>query len=466
MLGMRRLFGALVGVAVLVGVVPPAEAQEAQEGPLAPVVEGDIGQIHDPTMVQEGGYWYVFSTNGGLVITRSTDRVHWERIGSVFPDGTPDWVRDHLPALDPNLAWAPDISFVDGRWRLYWSVAEFGTRRAVTGLVTNATLDPDSPDYEWVDEGLVLATDDTSRTAAIDTNAVTDEHGDRWLAWGSFWDGVFIRRLDPATGKFLPGAPEYNLASREPWWQGIEAPYLVYRDGWWWLFASFNFCCRGVQSNYSTHVGRSRSLTGPYVDAADQPMLHGDGTTLVGTYGDVVGPGHGSVVPVGDDLVYVHHYYNRSKDGEATLSIRQLVWGPDGWPVAVDPGFVQGTPADVVGRWHLTNYPQECPMRSVDEATLTLRPDGSVAPSGRWRVDGDLLRIEDVAVGDQTRDWWLLVDQANQMGFGRDTRTAAVRAEHQAEGPDAVTTEPCEPAPPTPPPRPATPIVTPPPYTG
>lgn len=451
---MRRGVVALVVVLGLVGVTPVAQAEPV------PPVEGDVGGVHDPTMVRDGDHWYVLSTNVGMGIRRSGDLVHWEKVGEVFPDGTPAWVQDHLPGIDATLAWAPDLSLVDGRWHLYWSVAEFGTRRAVTGLMTNTTLDPGRPDYEWVDEGLVLATDDTSPTAAIDANAVTDENGDRWLLWGSFWDGLFVHRIDAATGKFLPGAPAHNIASRPEWWQGIEGGFLVHRDGWWYLFASFGFCCIGVRSTYSTHVGRSRNLTGPYVDAAGKPMLQGDGTTLVGTYGDTVGPGHGAVVPVGDDLVYVHHYYDKANGGLPTLSIRELVWGPDGWPIAVDPGFVAGPPTDVTGRWRLTNYPQECPMRSVDDATLTLHPDGTVSPAGTWRVDGDLVRIEG------ERAWWLVVDEANRSGFGRDDRTAAVRAERQDDGPDAVTTTPCEPPPPGRPPPPATPIVEPPPFTG
>lgn len=466
---MRRILVALVGVMAGVGTALPAGAQTpAPVAPVAPVVEGDITPVHDPTMVREGDSWYLFSTNDGMVIRRSDDLRHWERIGQVFPGGTPDWVQDLLPGVDPTLAWAPDVSFVDGRWHLYWSVAAFGTRDALTGLMTNATLDPASPDHAWVDEGLVLRTDDRSPTAAIDANAVTGENGDRWLAWGSFWDGIFIRRIDPATGKFLPGAPAHNIASRDPWPWGIEGSYLVRRDGWWYLFASFGYCCRGVGSTYSTHVGRSRSLTGPYVDAAGQPMLKGDGTTVVGTYGDIVGPGHGSVVPVGDDLVYAHHYYDRAHDGRPTLSIRQLLWDAGGWPVAVDPGFVPGTPdaVTVAGRWHLTNYPQECPMRSVDDARLTLHDDGSVSPSGRWEVDGDLLRITGVQIGDQTRVWSLFVDQANETGFGRDDRTAAVRADRVADGPDATSTQPCGPEAPLPPPPPATPIVRPPEVTG
>jgi arabinan endo-1,5-alpha-L-arabinosidase len=462
----------IVMLAVAPTVAPSVAPTVAPSVVPAPAT-GDVTGVHDPTMVREGAWWYVLSTNDGMGIRRSADLVHWQWVGRVFPDGTPAWVRDHLPNVAPDLAWAPDLSYVDGRWNLYWSVADFGTKRAVTGLMTNSTLDPSSPDYRWVDQGLVLATDDSSPTAAIDTNAVTDEHGDRWLEWGSFWDGLFVRRLDPTTGKFLPGAPATNIARRKEWWQGVEGGYLVRRDGWWWLFASYGFCCHGVDSTYSVHVGRSRSLTGPYVDAAGRPLLAGGGTTLLGTYDDVIGPGHGSVVPVGDQVVLVHHFYDRAHQGVPTLSIRQLVWGPDGWPVAVDPGFTQvaPSPGDVVGQWELRDYPQECVSRSPDRATLTLRADGTVAPSGRWRVDGDLLRIEDVAVGAEPRDWWLLA--GGDAGFGRDDRTAAVRARRVAGQRDETATTPCGPAPPqTPAPRPpsvpppATPIGGLPPFTG
>src|SRR5690606_24356733 len=125
------------------------------------------------------------------------------------------------------------------------------------------------------------------------------------------------------------------------------------------------FCCRGVDSFYSVHVGRSTSLTGPYRDAAGVDLLAGGGTTLTGSYDDVVGPGHGSVLADGADWLLVHHYYDRANQGAPTLSIRPLLWGPDGWPVAADPGFTTGPPttADATGEWALRGYAEEQPAR-------------------------------------------------------------------------------------------------------
>ncbi|HEY3140262.1 MAG TPA: arabinan endo-1,5-alpha-L-arabinosidase [Acidimicrobiales bacterium] len=444
-------------------------------------VSGDITPVHDPTMVRDGDTWYLFSTGDGMPIRRSGDLAHWEPVGLVFPDGLPDWVFDEVPGLNrgERNAWAPDISLVNGRWHLYWSIAVFGTRQAVTGLMTNATLDPTDPDYRWVDEGPVLTTVEGDPTAAIDSNAVTDAGtGRRWLVYGSFWDGIFIRQLDPVTGKLRPDAPAHNIARRQIWFQGIEGAYAVQHDGWWWLFASFGFCCQGVRSNYSIHVGRSRSITGPYVDAAGQSMLDNGGTTLTGSYGDVVGPGHGSVVQDGDRWLLVHHFYDRANNGVPTLSIRPVLWGPDGWPVAADPGFSPADapePGEVTGTWHLSGYPEECSARAPDDVTVTLQPDGRVLPAGSWQVVDDHLELSGVAFDGVQRNFWLLVDPATGTSFGRDDRTAAVRANRVDAG--AVpggTVGACGPPPTTPPgprpapgdPVPAPPVVAAPTFTG
>jgi len=393
---------------------------------------GDIGGVHDPTMVKDGDTWYVFSTGWGIPIRRSSDLSHWENVGSVFPDGLPKWAFDQVPGMraDEISGWAPDVSKVDGRWHLYWSIGVFGTSRAVIGHATNVTLDPADSRYEWVDGGAVVASGNGSPTMAIDPNAVTDGSGDRWLAWGSFGHGIMLRRVDPASGKFLPDTPTYNLARRDPFFLGIEGAHLVYRDGWWWLFASFGFCCRGVDSSYSIHVGRSRALVGPYLDEAGVPMTANGGTTVTGSYANVVGPGHGSVVANGDDLMLVTHYYNRNDGGRSTLLLRPLVWGPDGWPVSPDAGFDAGdiSDGDALGQWHLVGYPEEGPAPRPKDATVTLQDGGRVAPSGTWSIEDDVVHIRGVQTAGGVREWWLLVDPDTHLAFGRDNTSAAIRA--------------------------------------
>lgn len=392
---------------------------------------GDIRSVHDPAIVKDGDTWYIFSTGWGIPIRRSSDLSHWESIGSVFPDGLPSWVRGQVPDLPRGeiSGWAPDISRHDGMWHLYWSIGVFGTSKAVIGHAVSKSLDPGSSDYGWVDQGPIVASGPGSPTMAIDPEAVTDEDGRRWLAWGSFGQGIMLQPLDPATGKFAPGSRAVNLARRDPFFLGVEGADLVRHDDQWYLFVSFGFCCRGVDSNYSIHVGRSKEITGPYLDAAGTPMTANGGTTVTGSYANLIGPGHGSIIENGDDMLLAHHYYDRDDGGRSTLLLRPLIWGPDGWPLSPDAGFerTELDEGDAVGEWHLHDYPEEASGRRSGDVRLTLREGGTVAPMGRWRLAGETVVISDVVIQGQPRSWWLFLDPDTGLVFGRDSRTATIR---------------------------------------
>jgi len=466
----------IVAAALVWGFISIGGAPLAASMPAPPTLSGDLRPVHDPTMVHDGAHWYLFSTGVGMPIRRSSDMTNWTTVGQVFPGGLPSWVFTEIPSLDPGTvdAWAPDVSFANGQWNLYWSIAVFGSSRAVTGLMTNLTLDPADPAYEWVDQGLVVKSVAGDTKVAIDANAVTDDAGDRWLVWGSFWDGIFIRRLDNLTGKLAGGEPAINLARRDPWVLGVEGAYVMKRDGWWYLFVSFGFCCRGVSSTYSIHVGRSRDLTGPYLDRTGRPMLENGGTTVTGSYANVVGPGHGSVVQSDDDWLLVHHFYDRDASGTPTLSIRSLLWDADDWPLAVDPGFVASSDAAAIGAtatgvWRVTGYPEEWPRRRAVDVGLTLRADGSAVvtgtwpngapfPAGTWRVSGGVVEVEGIFVNGEQRTWWWWIDPAAGAAIGRDDRAAVVRGARTGPVPSTV--------PPPAAPPPAQPIAATPAFTG
>lgn len=405
---------------------------------LAPVtrsapLSGDLGHVHDPTIVRAGDAWYVMSTGAGLPIRRSTDLSNWDYVGEVFPMGLPSWVFEHVSGLDPFArdAWAPDITYANGRWYLYWSVGEFGTQDAVIGLMTNTTLNPADPNYHWVDEGLVLASDGNDATMAIDPAAVTAPDGSRWLAYGSFWDGVFIRRLD-GSGKFASGSSAHNIAKRSPSRpNGVEAASLVYRDGWWWLFVSVGTCCKGVSSNYSIVAGRSQSITGPFLDATGRDLRDNGGTSVTGSYGNMAGPGHGTVIDSGGQWLMAHHYYDRSNGGVPTLAIRPVHWTLDGWPIVASHGFAPTAPAGadaVWGTWQVSGFPEERSDRRFSSLSIELRADGTVSPSGTWALKGDRVVVSGLNTDSGPREVWWVLDFGATSGFGRDDRTSAIRA--------------------------------------
>jgi arabinan endo-1,5-alpha-L-arabinosidase len=282
-----------------------ASSRGAENSPATPQMlplSGDLA-VHDPAIIRENDTFYLFATGnrraGVLPIRCSKDLYHWTRCGSVF-DALPEWAIKEIPGA--RSAWAPDISHYGGRYHLYYSVSTFGKNNSAIGLATNSTLDPNSPDYKWVDEGLVVRShpgrDDWN---AIDPQLVNEDEQNVWLCWGSFWGGIMMRRIDPATGKLSTvDTTLYNLA-RRPRTGGqpgsIEAPFIVRHEGWWYLFASFDFCCRGVNSTYNIRVGRAREVTGPYVDRTGGRMTEGGGTLVIeATTPNWRGPGHEAVL--------------------------------------------------------------------------------------------------------------------------------------------------------------------------
>ncbi|MGC6399027.1 arabinan endo-1,5-alpha-L-arabinosidase [Sphingomonas sp. FW199] len=333
---------------VITGLSGPACGQQAPPpAPAVPGVTGDVSPVHDPVIIREGAWYYVYSTGIGsagqglISARRSRDLRHWERIAAPF-EALPDWAVAAIPGAR-NL-WAPDISRVGGRYRLYYSVSTFGSNRSAIGLATASTLDPSAPGYGWRDEGLVVRSTLDSDFNAIDPAFVVDATGRHWLSLGSFWTGLKLFRLDPVTGKpQSPDAKPIAIASR-PVPAGapsiIEAPYIFVRDGWYWLIASYDYCCKGVNSTYYTVIGRSRSVEGPYLGKDGSAMLSGGGTLLLRA--DLPekerfrGPGHAGHMRDADgrDLI-VYHAYDRENKGAPTLRIAHLEWGDDGWPIAV-----------------------------------------------------------------------------------------------------------------------------------
>lgn len=301
-------------------------------------VTGDI-TVHDPALVvgAEGEPWYVFSTgdikigNGAPQIRRSVDEgATWESIGTVWDKDTrPSWAYEKVP-LAGNF-WAPEVVEHEGTWYLYYSVSTFGSNSSAIGLATNSTLDPDDPAYAWVDQGEVWSSAPGDNYNAIDPGVITDAEGTGWMAFGSFWGGIQLLELEWPSGKPVAGAEPVVIADRGTPPNAIEAPYLVEREGWYYLFVSRDSCCSGVASTYNMAVGRSKDITGPYLGPDGMDMAADGGLSLLSTTGDLIGPGGQSV----SDGVLAFHYYDGANDGIPTLALRELAWDDEGWPVAL-----------------------------------------------------------------------------------------------------------------------------------
>jgi len=295
--------------------------------------EGFIQRVHDPVIAHENDTYYVFSTGSLIPFICSKDKITWEFCGRVF-ESNPAWTRE----VNPNLVdiWAPDISFFNDRWHLYYAVSSFGSQESAIGLATNVTLDPESPDYKWVDQGEVLRSHSGDPWNAIDPNLVLDENGEPWLVWGSFWDGIWMRKIDRATGQLDPNdSTDHHLANRSTGpgdTSAIEAPFIIFREGKWYLFVSFDRCCQGADSTYNVRVGRSDALNGPYMDRDGVPLTEGGGTLVLSAYGQWKGPGHNGMLLEEDAYWMVYHAYDSKQIGVPKLRIESLSWDAEGWP--------------------------------------------------------------------------------------------------------------------------------------
>lgn len=354
---LRRAAVAVLAILVLCSL---ALAQSSAPHPEVIAVSGDTEYVHDPSIIKDGDTWYLFGTangpvrDGELPIRCSSDLHQWHRCGNVFAQ-IPEWIKKESP--NTKELWAPDISFFNGEYHLYYAFSVFGKNTSGIALLTNKTLDLHSSDFHWQDRGLVLRSRLEDNFNAIDPNLVLDGHGGAWLAFGSFWDGIKMRRIDPQTGKLSakdtrlyslarrkrPKNPPPNPPGLPGDWQAIEAPFIVHHGDFYYLFVSFDLCCRGTHSNYKTMVGRSHNVTGPYVDASGTPMLEGGATPVLLGNNRWLGPGGesirmGSDHGLGDDHdIIVFHAYD-AKTGDAYLQLSTIDWS-GGWPhVALEGG--------------------------------------------------------------------------------------------------------------------------------
>jgi arabinan endo-1,5-alpha-L-arabinosidase len=322
--------------AALLAVATVAAAPMATAAPAAAPktqLRGDL-DVHDPALLagDPGEKWYVFSSGrpdrgGGTVGIRSSadGGRTWTYDGTVW-DAMPAWTTETVPGA--NTMWAPAIHRHGGTYYLYYAVSTTGHNDSVIALATNTTLDRTDPAYQWVDRGKVVRSLPASDFNAIDPDVVEDGEGTPWLVFGSYWSGIQMVQLQWPSGKRSADRERRHLADRKISLNAIEAPSIVRHAGWYYLLTSWDRCCVGTRSTYKIVAGRSRSVTGPYVDRDGKELMQGGGTTLLESSGDRVGPGGESV----SGQVVAYHYYDRRADGASRLGLRRLTWADDGWP--------------------------------------------------------------------------------------------------------------------------------------
>lgn len=279
----------------------------------AAAIEGQVG-IHDPsTVVESGGKFYTFGTGGAALV--SDDGWTW-RAGTRPPD----------------TGLAPDIVKLGDRYFLYTPRnLPPGQPKAEITMISTKSLDPLSPDYKWETGGVVASTDGIEDCNGIDPGVLLDPSTNKlWMVYGSYFGYLRIVELDAKTGKKLPNAKAVDVAIN------CEAPILIFENGWYYLLATHGSCCQAGNSNYNIRVGRSRSVTGPYLDHDGVDMMKGGGKLFLGSESRLIGPGHFGRITIDKGVEVFSYHYEEDLDRPGNfgnLAIRPLLWR-DGWPVA------------------------------------------------------------------------------------------------------------------------------------
>ncbi|MES1176614.1 MAG: arabinan endo-1,5-alpha-L-arabinosidase [Myxococcales bacterium] len=296
--------------------------------------------VHDPSVIWNGSRYDLFATGGRLNIRSSTNLQQWTNVGNVF-NTQPAWIATTLGSAPADL-WAPDVSYFNCRYHVYYAGSSFGSNNSVIGLATSPTLDSTSPDYKWTDQGQVVRSMTSDNYNAIDPNLAFDDAGDAWLSFGSFWSGIKLRKIDVATGKTsTTDTTLYSIAGRKPTDNNgaIEAPSIISHNGFYYLFVSYDNCCNNVNSTYRTMVGRAPKITGPYTNKAGAAMTTGAAEQLLATAGRYIGPGGGTAFKNGSTYLYAFHYYDGMDNGASKLQVRPINFDASDWPTLGDPLF-------------------------------------------------------------------------------------------------------------------------------
>jgi len=244
-----------------------------------------------------------------------------------------------------NDQWAPDIAFHDGTYYLYYSVSSFGTNNSAIGVATNKTLNPADAAYKWTDHGpVVQSVAGRDLWNAIDPNLAFDENGTPWLSFGSYWSGIKLVKLNANLTEVAAPEQWYTIAGRDRYWKleetdagdtsnsAIEAPFIFKKGDYYYLFVSWDRCCQGANSTYKVVVGRSKSITGPYLDKEGEDMRTGGGSLVVGGNEDWPGVGHNATYTFDNKDYLVFHGYNAKENGRSQLWIEEINWDANGWP--------------------------------------------------------------------------------------------------------------------------------------
>lgn len=279
--------------------------------------------LPDPSIIQvEDGSFYLYATEDirNLPVYHSFDLINWTFSGTAFTDSTrPDF------ELGGGL-WAPDINYINGKYVLYYSMSVWGGEWTCgIGIAVS-----DKPEGPFSDKGMLFRSNTINVQNSIDPFYIEDQ-GRKYLFWGSF-RGIYGIELADDGLSIKENAEKRQIAGT-----AYEGTYILKRGSYYYFFASIGSCCEGLESTYTTVVGRSEDLWGPYKNKKGKLMMDNEHEILIEKNETFVGVGHNSEIvqdKKGNDWILYHGVHVENPKARCLL-LDQIKW-IDGWP------FIEG----------------------------------------------------------------------------------------------------------------------------
>ncbi|MDR0505872.1 MAG: family 43 glycosylhydrolase [Dysgonamonadaceae bacterium] len=285
--------------------------------------------VPDPTVIRvSDGSFYLYSTEDvrNLPIYRSDDLVNWKFVATAFTE-------ESRPSFEPKGGlWAPDINYINGKYVMYYSMSVWGGEWTCgIGVAVS-----DKPEGPFTDQGMLFRSNEIGVQNSIDPNYVED-NGKKYLFWGSF-RGIYGIELSNDGLKIRENAEKRQVAGT-----AYEGTYIHKRGKYYYLFASVGSCCEGLKSTYTTVVGKSENLWGPYTDKKGQLMLENHHEVVIHKNSAFVGVGHNSEIVSdnsGNDWILYHGFCVENTSGRS-LFLDRIEWVDDFPCVATDSPSVE-----------------------------------------------------------------------------------------------------------------------------
>lgn len=296
--------------------------------------------VPDPTAIRsQDGKFYLYGTDDirNIPVFRSDDLVNWKQVGTAFTDET------RPKDVDGASLWAPEIRYIKGKYVLFYSLAIWG-QEWVSSIGYAVSDNPEGP---FISKGIVFNSYDVNVKNSID-QFFYEEDGNYYMLWGSF-RGIYLVQLNVTDDLVITPQISTMVQVAGTAFEGVN---IWKRDGYYYLFASIGSCCEGANSTYSTVVGRSKSLTGPYMSKDGGYMLENAYTVVLSKNSAFVGVGHNSILQKDDEentwILYHGYQVNKVDDGRLVL-LDRVLWDNEGWP------YVEGEGASLKSSYPVIN---------------------------------------------------------------------------------------------------------------